>query len=94
MQENLLKIEYKRNENGFYTVDIKNVSVVDPDGHTWRAVCRIPNCTLSADDEEGAIVWDAAVFQPSLRITEKDSTIFEITAPDEEDGSLKEVFYE
>jgi hypothetical protein len=73
---------YKRNENGSYTVDVKDYIVVTPDGQKYEASLRFPNAKLSVDDEEGIIYFDIDGIQYFSATDEQDNTIWELVLPD------------
>lgn len=79
------RAEYKRNENGLYTVDVKDYIVATPDGQKYKASLRFPNAKLSVDDEEGVICLNIKDILSFSTTDEQDSTIFEITIPDIKD---------
>lgn len=88
IQGNLNRAEYKRNENGLYTVDVKDYIVATPDGQKYEATLRFPNIKLSVvNDEEGIIDFDMEDIQffSATGENEQDDTIWEITIPDVED---------
>lgn len=85
LQGNPNRAEYKRNENGLYTVDVKDYIVVVPDGQKYKASLRFPNAKLSVDDEEGIIDFNRENIQYFSATDEQDNTIWEITIPDVQD---------
>lgn len=82
LQGNPNRAEYKRNENGLYTVDVKDYIVVTPDGQKYEASLRLPNVKLSVDDEEGVIDFNREDIQYFFATDEQNNTIWEITIPD------------
>ena len=79
------RAEYKRNENGLYTLDIKDYVVVAPDGQKHKAYLRFPNAKLTTADEEGVIHFymdDISYFSAT---DEQGNTLFEITIPNIKD---------
>lgn len=82
IQGNPNKAEYKRNENGLYTVDVKDYIVTTADGQKYEASIRFPNAKLSVDDEEGVIDFNREDIKYFSATNEQDNTIWEIIIPD------------
>lgn len=82
LQGNPNRAEYKRNENGLYTVDVKDYIVVTPDGQKYEASLRFLNAKLPVDDEEGVIDFNREDIQYFSATDEQNNTIWEITIPD------------
>lgn len=49
------RIEYQKNENGLFTVDIKDFVAEDRNGQKRNAFIRIPNAKVPVGDDEGVI---------------------------------------
>lgn len=81
MQGTPNRAEYKKNENGLYTVDVKDYIVITPDGQRYEASLRYPNVKLPVDDEEGVIDLYQEKIQYFAATDEKDNTIWEFTIP-------------
>ena len=82
IQGNPNRAEYKRNENGLYTVDVKDYIVTTADGQKYEASIRFPNAKLSVDDEEGVIDFNRKDIKYFSATNEQDNTIWEIIIPD------------
>ena len=84
------RVEYKRNKNGLYTVDIKDYIIVKPDGQKYKASFRVSNAELSVDNEEDVIYLnkeDVIYLNKEdikyLSVTDKlNDTIWEMIIPD------------
>lgn len=82
LQGNPNRAEYKRNENGLYTVDVKDFIIATPDGQKYKASLRLSNAKLPVDDEEGVIDFNKEDITYFSATDEQDNTIWEITIPD------------
>lgn len=49
------RVEYHKNENGLYTVDIKDYICTKPNGQKYHCFIRIPNAKIPVEDDEGII---------------------------------------
>ena len=76
------RAEYKRNENGLYTVDVKDFVIATPDGQKYEASLRLPNVKLSVDDAEGVINFNLDDIQYFSATDEQDDTIWEVIIPE------------
>ena len=76
------RVEYKRNRNGLYTVDIKDYIIVKPDGQKYKASFRLSNAELSVDNEEGVINLNEEDIKYLSATDEPDGTIWEMIIPD------------
>ena len=85
LQGNPNRAEYRRNENGLYTVDIKDYIITNSDGQKYYASLRIPNAKLSIDNEEGTIDFNIEDIQYYSATDEQNNTIWEIIIPDVEE---------
>lgn len=82
IQGNPNRAEYKRNENGLYTVDVKDYIVTTADGQKYEASIRFPNVKLPVDDEEGIIDFNREDIKYFSATDEQHNTIWEMTIPD------------
>lgn len=73
------EVEYHKNENGLYTVDIKNCLLSTPDGRTAKGYVRLFNVKLQIEDESGVELLSENDYFP-----DHSGKFFEITIPDEE----------
>lgn len=85
LQGNPNRAEYKRNENGLYTVDVKDYIVATQDGQKYEAILRFPNVKLPVEDEEGVIDFNRNDIQYFSATDEQNNTIWEMTIPDIKD---------
>lgn len=81
------EVEYHRNENGLYTVDIKDCLLSTPDGRTAKGYVRLFNVKLQIEDESGVELLTENDFFVDSTGNKNQLTIFEIMIPDE---NLKE----
>jgi hypothetical protein len=76
------RVEYKRNENGLYTIDFKDYIVTTSDGQKYQASIRFQNVKFPVGNEEGVIYCNKEDIQYLSAVDEPDGTFFEIIIPD------------
>ena len=79
------RAEYKRNDNGLYTIEIKNYIVTTPDGQKYEAILRFPNAKLPFSEPEGVIDFNETDIQYYAAKDESNNTIWEFVIPDIKD---------
>ena len=88
IQGNPNRAEYRRNENGLYTVDVKDYIITTLDGQKYYATLRFPSVKLSiVSDEQGIIDFDQEDMQffGATNKNEQDDTIWTMFMPDVKD---------
>lgn len=76
------KVEYQKNENGLYTVDIKDYVCIKPNGQKYHCFIRIPNAKIPVEDDEGTIEFNLNDIEfYNANNQSSDNTIFEFVVP-------------
>lgn len=79
------RAEYKRNDNGLYTIEIKNYIVTTPDGQQCEAILRFPNAKLPFDKPKGVIDFNETDIQYFAAKDEENKSIWEFVIPNTKD---------